>query len=96
MRIGITTHAADRLRSRLGIQTQTGLIMDIQGTFEHSSTYWDHRLKQIVQSWYCTTSRVVFIVADEPGPNGVRALITVINDGDVVDAVYHAVDQQRH
>ena len=96
MQVAVTTHAADRLRSRLGIQTQTGIVMNIQGTFEHSSTYWDHRLKQIVQSWYCTSSRVVFVIADEPGPNGARAILTVMTDGDVVDAVYREVDQKRH
>jgi hypothetical protein len=93
MNIAFTNHALDRVQARLGIRPKAGQIMNITGAFKYHRTYWDHRLSQIVQSWYCPDQRVVFIIADEPGNNGAHAVITVLTQGPVVDAVYHQAQE---
>lgn len=92
MLVTLTAHAAQRLNARCGVKTTAGANVDISSAFAHSKTYFCSVNKTVVESWALKQGgRVVMIIAQDT-----QAVLTVMTEGPVVDAVYKEIDQKLH
>lgn len=84
--VQFTTHAAIRLQQRFGLKVKTGVDVDISKTFQPTGrTYIHNQTGTLVQQFIpkdLSVRMVMEVCMDD------MAVITVMSQGPVVDAVY--------
>lgn len=89
MRVAFSYHAQQRIQQRLGISIPKDAEVDISSVFRKGRVY-QHTNGNWVETWYHhdRTHPCVMIVERDS-----RAVLTVMTEGPVVDAVYRQVAQ---
>jgi hypothetical protein len=85
MQVAFSTHAADRLQSRLGIRVTTGTKVNINTNFKRVDTYIHHQTGHTIEQWInrdVSTPVVLTIDADT------GSVVTVMTTGPIVDTLY--------
>jgi hypothetical protein len=85
MQVAFSTHAADRMQSRLGIRINTGHQVDITTNFKKVESYPHPQTGRPIQVWINrdATTPVVLIIDEFTG-----CVVTVMTAGDNVDRLY--------
>lgn len=89
MHVCFSLHAQQRIQQRLGITIPKDTEVDISSVFRKARVY-QHTNGNWVETWYHPdrTQPCVMVVDRDS-----RAVLTVMTQGAVVDAVYHQVAQ---
>ena len=90
--IQFTTHAAERMQSRLGIRIHQGQTVDITNNFIMTHEYRHIKTGRVIQHW-CNrdqTQPVVMAVEADTG-----FVVTVMTNGEIVDREYSRLNA-RH
>jgi hypothetical protein len=85
MQVAFSTHAADRMQSRLGIRVNTGTKVNITANFKKVETYTHYQSGHTLENWVNrdATTPVVLVIDTETG-----SVVTVMTTGPIVDALY--------
>jgi len=83
--VQFTTHAAERMQSRLGIKIREGQSVDITSNFVKTYEYTHPTTGHTIQHW-CNKDRNQPVVMAIDADTGL--VVTVMTTGPIVDAAY--------
>jgi hypothetical protein len=85
MLVAFSTHAADRLQSRLGIRVNTGTEVDITSNFKKVESYTHYQTGHTIEQWINVDASTPVVLTIDSN-NG--SVVTVMTTGPIVDALY--------
>jgi hypothetical protein len=87
-KVSFTTHAAQRMQQRLGINISQGQSVDITSNFVKTFGYIDTR-NDLIEHWVNKDRRQPVVLAINAYTGFV---VTVMTEGPIVDAAYRRLD----
>jgi hypothetical protein len=87
--VQFTNHAADRLQQRFGLKVRTGVDVDISATFRPTGRTYIHNQSGTLVQQFIPKDLSIRMVMEVCMEN--MAVITVMSQGPVVDAVYRKI-----